>query len=257
MDFSSIFKTVTKFTSDHAPEILTGLSVAGAVQTAIFSARASYTASRVIDHYEIENGVEPDPRERFIGRTKLVWRLYIPTVISGGVTVAMIICSNRLSVKRQAVLTSALATTQTYLHRYESAVSEVLDDNLKEKVETVLGKQVSEAVPDPDDIPEDELDGETDIFQDTISGRYFRSTIGDVKDAIADCKMRIADDYYLSLNELYDKLGLERTEQGDYLGWNIDSRLEATMRPGITKGGRPCIQIHYRSYPKDGAFKIG
>lgn len=256
MSVSSIFKSIGKITVDHAPEILTGLSVVGTINTAVLTARATATATRVVDEHEIRQGRLDDPKDRFKERFNLVWRLYIPATISGVATVSMIICSNRMSIKRQAVVTSALVTTQEYLRRYEGAVKDVLDDNLLEKVEESYGKRVMEETEQPD-LPENDDDPrETDIFLESLSGRYFRSTQADIRTAIASAKEQVFEDFYLSQNELYDMLNLEHVAMGDDYGWNTDTGFNVTLRPGFTKNDRPCTIITYSANPKAGSYRV-
>lgn len=250
MNFSSLLKTTTRFATEHGPEILTGLSVAGTINTAVLASIATVKATREVDEYEINHEYLEDRKERWVQRGKLTWRLYIPTLISGTATVAMIICSNRLSVKRQAAVASALATTQQYMQRYRDTVEEVIS---KDEVKTVNEKFVEETR-HHNPIPKADLihnAGGDDLFLETISGRWFRSDMTSVREAIVSANEQIINDSgYASLNDLYDMLNIPQTAQGDYIGWTTDHKIMVNYTPVISPDGRSGIALDYRSFPK-------
>ena len=61
------------------------------------------------------------------------------------------------------------------------------------------------------------------------------------------------DEMYISLNEFYWEIGLDSTEIGDELGWNIDNGLiELTFSSQLSRDGVPCLVVNYRIAPKYG-----
>lgn len=250
MNFSSLLKATTKFATEHGPEILTGLSVAGTINTAVLASVATIKAVRVIDEHEINTEYLEDPKERWMERGRISWKLYVPTIISGTATVAMIVCSNRLSVKRQAAVASALATTQQYMQRYRETVEKVLDE---EKINEV-NEQFVEETRHHNPIPKADLihnAGGDELFLDTISGRWFRSDMTSVREAVVSANEQIINDTgYTTLNDLYDMLNLPTTAQGDYLGWTTDHKIIVNYVPVISPDGRSGISLEYRSFPK-------
>lgn len=250
MSLASIFTSLGRVTVKHGPEILTGLAVVGSVNTAVLASRATAKAQRVVDEDEINNGFEPDPKDRWKRRVKIAWRLYIPTAISAVSTVTMIVCANRLALKRETIVASSLATAQLYLNRYTKTIEEVLD----EEQQQIFQDRFSEKLVQEDYSYESgtyvhEAGGE-DLFLESISGRYFKSTLNDVRSAILSAREQIENDNYITLNELYDMLNLDHTAQGDYIGWTSYSRFNVTNRPTITKDGRPCITLVFEALPK-------
>jgi len=61
---------------------------------------------------------------------------------------------------------------------------------------------------------------------------------------------------YVSLNEFYDEIGLERTSIGDNIGWKLleggKGLLEVGTYPDVTKDGKPCLALDYQVQPKYG-----
>lgn len=59
------------------------------------------------------------------------------------------------------------------------------------------------------------------VFQDGLGGRWFQSTMSEIRFAVHRLNQRIFDDGVATLNDYYDELGLSRTEIGDSLGWAV------------------------------------
>jgi hypothetical protein len=55
---------------------------------------------------------------------------------------------------------------------------------------------------------------------------------------------------YVSLNELYDELGIDRTAVGDDLGWSVDKLIDIGFSSQIADNGEPSIVLDYRVAPK-------
>jgi hypothetical protein len=62
---------------------------------------------------------------------------------------------------------------------------------------------------------------------------------------------------YVSLNDFYDELGVDRIDVGEDLGWNVgrDGKIVVTTSATIAKNNIPCVVIHYEVAPKYEYFK--
>ena len=86
---------------------------------------------------------------------------------------------------------------------------------------------------------------------DSITGRYFRSDLDSIKKAVIELNMEISHQNYISLNEFYSNIGLDRISNGDNLGWNIDSGyVETDYSTSLADNDEPCIVIDYITQPK-------
>ena len=249
MQVSTIARGVKLFVANHGPEIATALSVAASINTAVLASKASVKAHEEIKLAEEELGGPLEERKaRIIFRARLVWRTYIPTIISGAGTITLIIASNRLSAKRQAALASVLASTQGYLANYKDSIKEVLDDETAAKVkETVAQKTV-----DKSDAKAAKAvifnDGDTLIFE-PLSGRYFRSTRNEVEGAVNRANASCIQNFSITLNEFFSELGLESVLIGDTLGWNTDELIRIDFDAVISDDGQPSLSIAYYNEP--------
>lgn len=244
-----ILSSIGGFAVKHGPEITTGLAIAGSVQTAFLASKATAKAQRIVDEEEIAHGFEPDVKQRWIGRAKLVWRLYIPTAVSGTFTIAMIVCSNRLLNKRTAIISASLATVQSYADRYFEATKEVLDEKAFSNVQDRFSEKVGGPLPMEGNLLVEDAGGDQ-LFLEPITGRYFLSTLPAVKEAIADAKYALQNDSYISLNELSSLLKIPQTASGDYLGWVAPGGFDVTISSTINRNNHSVITINYTSYPK-------
>lgn len=244
-----ILSSVGNFAIKHGPEITTGLAIAGSVQTAFLASKATVKALRIVDEEEIANGFEPDVKQRWVGRAKMVWRLYIPTAVSGTFTIAMIICSNHLLNKRAAIISASLATVQSYADRYFEATKETLDETTFTKVQEKFSEKVGGSLPLEGNLLVEDAGGDQ-LFLETVTGRYFLSTLPAVKDAIANAKYALYNDSYISLNELSTYLGIPHTASGDFLGWVAPGGFDVTIDATINRNNHSVIVINYLNHPK-------
>lgn len=58
------------------------------------------------------------------------------------------------------------------------------------------------------------------------------------------------NDVWLSLNELYSELGLERIYLGDDLGWTADKLVEPDIQTMLANGRIPVLVLDYYNPPK-------
>ena len=62
---------------------------------------------------------------------------------------------------------------------------------------------------------------------------------------------------YISLNELYDEIGLENISLGEDLGWKVeDGLIEIEWSSQIADDGSPCIVMNYLRAPKYGYYRF-
>ena len=59
----------------------------------------------------------------------------------------------------------------------------------------------------------------------------------------------IINDYFQSLSDFYDIIGLSHTSMSDDIGWNQDKMLDLHYASAISTDGRPCLSIEYRTVP--------
>src|SRR3954463_11681376 len=98
--FTDMRQKAAVLLSENATTLLTAGGVVGTVATAVLTRRATCKAVEIIQDESYEN-IEGTDKLKVIflsktERVKLVWPLYIPPVLTGGLTVGSIIMANRM-----------------------------------------------------------------------------------------------------------------------------------------------------------------
>lgn len=237
----------------EAPQILTGLGVTGVVATAIFSARAApkaYDLIREVNSQRVLPTGESNDME-FIEEVKLVWPIYIPTMISGLLTIGFILASNRISIGRQAALVGAYSAVEYALREYKDKVVEVVGEKKARAVIDEVAQSRLDSSP-IDQNPVYRTSGGDVLFFDTLSGRYFRSDLETVRRAVNDFNADLLNQsHYVVLNDLYYFLDLAGTDLGALMGWDIEHGVvKIDYSTKIATNGEPCIVMNHILMPR-------
>lgn len=241
MNVNQIVRKSQKFVNDNSPSILTGLGVAGTLATAYLAARASFKAARTIMMVE-ETGYEMDTKKK----VKLVWHMYLPTLASAAVTTTSICLARKIDAKRLTAITAAYAITDQAFGDYKSKVVEKLGENKATKIhDEVMQDKMKDSVVPPQlvIVPENKV-----LCLDTYSGRYFHSTMQDIKRAENEVAYENNHAYSVCLQEFYDRLGLEATSISENIGWTSDDMVTLSYTSGLS-GDTPCLAISFDTMP--------
>lgn len=240
-----------KLVADNSPAILTAVAVVGVVTTAILAAKASPKAHMDILNQESE---QTDPLI-FTDKVLLTYKYFIPAVAVGTATIACVIGANTISTKRSAALASAFGLTELAFKEYRETVVEHIGDKKEERIhDDVVKKAVDRTAPFTDQII---LAGSgKSLFMDYFSGRYFESDMESVRRAVNDVNAQIHDDMYASLNDFYQRVGLDSSRVGEEMGWTHDAMLEVRYSATLTPNNQPCVVVDYVKQPVRDYFRL-
>ena len=211
------------FLKKNSATILTVAAAAGIITTSVLSAKAAIKASRVLTHKEEEKG----EKLTFEETISAVWTIYIPPVVAGMSTIACVFGANILNQRQQASLASAYALVNSSYKEYKAKLKElygeeahnnIVDAIATEKCEDVYVYAGGLASAYTQEI---ESDSEPRLFYDEYSGRYFETTIEKVLLAEYHLNRNYILRGFARLNEFYEFLGLEPTDYGETVGWDI------------------------------------
>ena len=103
--------------NENSSTIFTAVGVGGTVATAYLTGRATFKAADLIAEAEVKHLLDDDEEVVEVSindssiiklskteKTKLVWKLYLPPVASGVLTITSIIVAHRISAKKIAAL---------------------------------------------------------------------------------------------------------------------------------------------------------
>jgi len=200
-----------KFVKRNASTILTCVGGVGVVATSVMAVKATPKALALLEEAKKEKGEELTKLET----VKVAGPTYIPSVVMGVATITCIFGANALNKRQQAALMSAYALLDNSYKDYKKKVGELYGEDADLHVRQELAKDNY----DPEEDSGDDGDGKQ-LFYDQYSERYFRATNETVLRAEYEINKVLAEDCYASLNELYDLLGIEQVDYGDYVGWS-------------------------------------
>jgi hypothetical protein len=245
---NDVLKDARFFAHENKSVLLTAIGVVGTVSTAVLTGRSTWKAAELFqeesDEYFADNpdAVEYDlpPKEMI----RLYWALYIPPVGVGVLTIAAIVLANRVDAQKAAALAAAYGVSERTLQEY------------KEKVVERLGEKKEKAI--RDEIDQDRLtknpvqdrqviiagSGEV-LCYDNISGRYFQSSMEELRQAENKVNYELVHHNQASLSFFYDQVGLPPTRHSDEVGWNSNNLLEINYSTQMSTDNRPCIVVDF------------
>lgn len=244
------FKTVK-----NSPQILMYAGVVGVVGAGIIACKSTLKLTKVLEETKntmssINEAVEDDTIDYtqdearkdktlvYLTTTLDIAKLYAPSVILGGVSIAAMIQAHNILNKRNAALAAAFTTASESFKKYRKSVV----DRYGERVDYELKHGIkSEKI----DVTETDENGKTKTKKQTVDiaseiygvsdyARYYNENcVGWNKDPeynlmFLKSQQQYANDKliaqgYLFLNDVYDMLGIPRSKAGQIVGWTYDS----------------------------------
>lgn len=260
-----LVKSFGRLLNKNAPLILTGMGIAGTVGTAVLAAKAAPKALEALNMEEVNRGLDAikDGEEApnklpLLDVVKISTPYYLPAILSGAATIGCIIGAQSINHRRQAAIMGAYSIAAGALEEYQDKVVAQLGEAKDRKVRDAIAQDKIEKNPDKDwdskDI--DMSNGQVRCF-DTMTGRYFWSSMEEIKSAQNDVNaMIINGDDYASLNDFYDRIGLDNSKMGDMLGFSTSNLIDLDFSTVLAPNGTPCLAVGYRALPKTSYFRL-
>lgn len=256
MAFSDIARRVGKFTADNSPSILTAIGVVGTVTTAYLTGRGAYKAAKIIEEEKVTRDEdrespyeEPTTREKI----ELTWHQYVPAVGSAALTIAAIVCANRVGTHRAAALAAAYSISERMFAEYKEKVKE----KIGEKKEGEIRDEITQERVDRASGSEVVFVGHGDVLCfDEFTGRHFSSTMEKIKAAENKVNHSVLHHNQASLSEFYSEIGLEPTSMSDEIGWSSTGELLEVRFTSVLKDNKPVLAIDFnRTEPIRGYYR--
>lgn len=246
MNLGTLINSAKLSTKEHFPLILTVGAAIGTVSTAYLAGRASFKASEVIRLHEEVYPSSNDRKERLIARTKLVWKLYIPTALSATTTIACVVTANRVEVKKTIAAQTAFAVSQRAYSEYRNKVIEEFGERKDQSIRDKVAAEEVKNKPPKDGII---LGGSGSVLCcEEFTGRYFNCDMETLKRSVNELNAKLLAHDYATFDDFYYMLGLERTKTSGHLGWRSNRLLELQFSTVLTENGVPCLVFDYNYY---------
>ena len=248
MRFSDLLKQAERLIVNNSPVILTAIGVAGTLTTAYLTGKATFKAAEEIEDHEWPiAGSRKDIPIR--DKINLVWKLYVPAAGTAALTVAAIVCANRISGRRAAALAAAYSISERAFDEYKTKVIEKMGEKKEQAVRDEIAQDRVNR--HPVSTSEVIIIGNSDVLcYDIYTGRYFTSSVEKIRGAQNTINERLIHDHYASLTDFYDIIGLPATKVSDEVGWNLDFMLKVDVTStAISDDGRPCLVMNFDVSP--------
>ena len=254
MTAKSLLKAGQAFINQNSPTILAGLAVAGVVTTSVLSGKAAVRA-----HIILESHPEAKTKK---DKAKLLWKAFLPPVVMGAATIGCVIGGQAINLHRNAVLAGAYALAETSLKELESKATEMVGSEKVKEIKDAIVQDKIDSTTSTDEIKfgrnEVIMSEDTKVkCYDPYSGRLFDSSVNEIDKAINRANTILFSDYRLTLNDMYDEMGLAHNKDGNDLGWNMDDAINhfkdfpirAQYSSHLAEGNKPCLSVEFFPEP--------
>lgn len=257
LNLPKVLDSVKGAATKHAPEILTGMGIAGMITFGILAVKETPKALKCIEEEKqrlSEELGEPVDKLTPIETIKATWKCYIPAAVTCVASTACLIGASSVNARRNATLVTAYKLSETALAEYKDKVVETIGEKKEKTVrEKVAKEQVKK---NPATNAEVVVTGNGNTrFYDPMSGRTFMSNIDKIKSAENELNRIMLQSIigYASLNDFYDELDLSHTDVGDSFGWNTTNLVKMDFYPIIDEtDNNPTIVLDYVNRPDYG-----
>ena len=236
-------KSVERVLTKYSPGILTGIGITGMIGATFMAVKATPKALYLIETKKEESEVEELTSVETI---KTCWKCYIPAALTTVVSAACLIGASTVSAKRNAALATAYSISEAALREYQEKVVEVIGEKKEKAVRDAVAKDQIERDP----VTKSEVviidSNSNTLCYEPLSGRYFKSTIDKIKKAEIKLDRQMIQEMYVSLNDFYWEIGLDGTDLGDKMGWNLSKGyMDLSFSSQLADDGTPCAVIVY------------
>lgn len=199
------------------PKILVGLACVGVGVTAYFAIKETKKIPEEEKQPEVEEPKIPEKLAKDI--YKFAWQ-YKGTIISAGVTIGCILGAEKINEKDLAAATATIGFLAANRDKAEKFLAGYKDSD---GFANYFHEKVHEEHREIDNsklLPIEETGNGKELFRETYTGRWFRSNLDAVHQAIRRIEDRLDNGEILSYNDVYDEFGLAKTMHGGTIGLN-------------------------------------
>lgn len=225
-----------KFADEHQREIMLGGAIAGTVVTAVLSWKAGIKADKVLEKQKVKmeglKYIEESDEELYkeekkkvtVETIKQLAPIVAPPALAAAGTIISVVAGYKVASTQIATLSALYSMSEKALADQLEKTKEIVGPKKAQEIaDAITDKKVKETPIDKNTIIN--TGKGTTLCLDDMSGRYFYSSAEEIKKACNTINKRMMDEYYISLNELYDELGLPEITLGEDVGFNIDDGL--------------------------------
>lgn len=249
MALADILKKSQTLITDNSPAIMTALAISGTIATGVLAGKGAYEAALLV-HDEETRELERGQIMKLDLKTKvnLTWKFYVPAAATALFTIGSIVALNKIGTRRTAAMTAVYSISEKAFDEYKAKVVEKWGESKEREVrDEIMQDHIDKGLPCEREVVI-VAPGEV-LCYDKMTGRYFQSSMEELKKAQNDLNYKILNSYYASLSDFYNLIGLNPTTFSDAIGWNCDELMELQFTTTISDDQRPCLAIEFKTSP--------
>lgn len=254
---NKVIKAILKALNDHKTDIKFGVGVAGLLSTSVLVGIKTVKSVKDVENYKEthENVTTKDV-------IKVVLPNYILPVLTASASTGLVLSARKDLVTVNAGLAAACTFYETSIKDIENAIHSASEETREEITSKIAEKQVEKAPEQTTTIVKEIIfEGSGDVpCYDAISKQRFNSKRETIREKINNLNFRMSSGqvFSVSLNEYYDELGLQHTEVGDEIGWNVvDGLIDVYFSATTDDEGVPRLVVGFYNLPKYGFDRCG
>lgn len=246
-----VVKNGMNFLMARRPEILAGSAIVGLAATVYYSGKTGvelHELKKDYDAYIQGATLTDDDKKHFLTETaKIVVKPAIMTAFTG----ACIIGSATIAHNQYGALMAAYMMSNDKLKAFEMKATKMLGESSTKEIKAEIAQErvLANPITSTSGMVLDTGHGTT-LCYDSLSGRYFKSSVEHIRMAQNDLNESIIADWSAALNMFYDYLGLDHIKLGENLGWNTNNLLRLRFDSALTPSGEPVLVLDYDAYPE-------
>lgn len=249
MQFSKIKESVfalSQVASKHSPEILIGVGIAGFI-TAICT--TAVVAPKAAKKVEVKKSETEDGKITPLEVLQCTWKEYLPVVLITLTSTVCVIQSKHIDAKRLSALGTLYQIAESKLVKKDEIIKDYLGDK---KINDFKSFEANKAIDNNEKV------NKMIIVEKDKPKIYIEYTgdvlVGDraqVEKGINEFNRRMVCgfDYGMSLNDLWDILGLPQAKIGDEVGWNPGKGLVEVRWSAFLRDDIPMQQMEFVNPP--------
>ena len=267
-----------------SPDLLMATGVVGFVATNVLSARSSLklkdklevmsdeldsirAASELIEEEliskDLEQGVRFEVGKLYVKHAIEITKLYLPSIIVGGLSIAALVSSNRIQKSRNLALVAAYQTVASAYNKYRERVraefgeekdfelANFVMEKRRESFKDAEGNRKTKTVTEYKPV----VKGASPYarFFDELSNQWQNQAIYNLtflRAQEAYFNDRLISVGHVFLNEVYDALGIPRTKAGQVVGWSLGGDGDNHIDFGIYDLNNPSKRAFVNGFEK-------
>lgn len=236
---------ITQALSDHAPEILVGLGIAGFAGTIIFAVKTAPKAERLIENADART---------FKEKTKTTWKVWGPVVGSAMGSAGLVICGAVKYRKKNTALMALAAATETAFSNYRNVVLDKVDPEKVAEIKADFQEHMNEQRHEYPAVDKEvySLKAPEILCQEEYSGRYFMGRRRDIEDLCVELGRQLNGCFAtMEYNEFLYGVGLSASEAGRNAGWISGDRIKPVFNWGEAPDGGPLLIVGFNNGPHE------